>query len=209
MVRACAETSARDNEIKEIGSHAILHLVGTFEILFSMNPYEYLQKVLTEIGWWDTSLAALLFAVIIVGLGFLLKTRIAAAVKRELDLNLEEVKQQNAINLAAMKLEFDRRLKDYEDELNIRSEAAKIVKLLAYCHANGKNIDGQEFNEMAWELSLYLPYEMVCRMAKVLVNGNGTILDLLIDVRKYLLDSPHDKLEAKNILASQNRQFAA
>lgn len=173
-----------------------------------MKPYEFFQKVLAEMGWWDTCLATILFVVGVFGLGFLLKTRITAAVKNELDENMEKVKQQNAINLSVMKLEFDRRLKDYEQELKIRSEAAKIVNLLSYCHAHGSNIDGETFNKMAWELSLYLPYELVCKMAQVLINGNGSILDLLIDVRKYLLSNEHDKLESKNILASENRACA-
>jgi hypothetical protein len=59
-----------------------------------------------------------------------------------------------------------------------------------------------EFNRMAWELSLILPADVVCSIAEVLINQNGTMLDLLIAVRKHLLGK-EDKLVASNLLNAQ------
>ena len=151
-------------------------------------------------GWLSSGIATILFAGAIFGIAVLIKNRLAAAISLEVSTKLEEIKKQNSIDLAAIGTEYSRQLKDYEEQLKLRNDSRKIVDLLIYLSKG--QVDVHEFNHMAWELSLILPADVVCSMAEVLINKNGTMLDLLIAVRKHLLGK-EDKLAANNLLNAQ------
>lgn len=166
-----------------------------------MRTLEHLKLALESLGIAGTSLTVLVVAGCLVGLWFILKNRISAAVKAAFDEKLEDIKNQNAINLEAIKTEYQRQIKDYEVQLKIRGEAAKIAELLAYADANknGK-IDQEKFNAMAWQLTLFLPRKIVCDMAQHFVHGKPTLNELLVITRKHLLNEEEDQLAAENII---------
>jgi hypothetical protein len=91
-------------------------------------------------------------------------------------------------------------LEDYKFQLKIREQAAKVAELCALSIEPKKNAD--KFNQLAWELSLWLPAEIYCDLARCLCNEPGAknIKDILIDVRKHLLGKRHGNLKAENIL---------
>jgi len=176
----------------------------------TLSPYTFAQQVLPSLGWRDTTWGAALFLIAIVVAGWLIKKWIDSAIdnrvgkqliatKAKYDGELAEQKKRHDIDLAAVKLEMDRRLKDYEEEIKVRAKAEKIVDLLV--HATSGNQDAKVFNQMAWALSLYLPANIICKMAQVLVAGNGTIFDVLIETRKYLLGNQNDPLIWQNIVS--------
>jgi hypothetical protein len=100
----------------------------------------------------------------------------------------------------SIKHSYDTRLKDYEFQLKIREQAARVAEFLAF--AFSPQADPMRFNQLAWELSLWLPAPLVCDISRCLARDveAKTPKQILIEVRKILLQAPNDPLLAENIL---------
>jgi hypothetical protein len=59
----------------------------------------------------------------------------------------------------SIKHEYDRKLEEYRFEMRRRDQAARVAKLLALSYQPG--LPAHEFNELAWELSVWLPADIV------------------------------------------------
>jgi hypothetical protein len=96
--------------------------------------------------------------------------------------------------------QLNKALEDYKFQLKIREQAAKVAELCVLSLEPKKN--AERFNQLAWELSLWLPAEIYCDLARCLCKAEGAknIKDILIDVRKHLLGKKHGNLKAENIL---------
>ncbi|HSY19768.1 MAG TPA: hypothetical protein VK815_15600 [Candidatus Acidoferrales bacterium] len=100
----------------------------------------------------------------------------------------------------SIKHEYAMKLEDYKNDIKIREQASKVAALLANVRWNdGKS--NQELDRMAWELSLWLPTDLCCRLTEVLVRGQsvGELKQILIDVRKLLLKEQAGDLKPEQI----------
>jgi hypothetical protein len=102
--------------------------------------------------------------------------------------------------MARLKHDFDRKLEDYRSEIRRREQAARVAKLLALSYR--PDAKPHEFNELAWELSLWLPPELVRELSRCLCGADGAMSpkDILIAIRKLLLQNASDDLTADQIV---------
>src|SRR5262245_13857518 len=135
-----------------------------------MKPEEAVTQMVVQLGWKEVGVGVLLLAVLQFLAGLWLKARLESSIKYE----------------------FDRRLKDYEHELKIRDQAARVAELFAI--AFDSKTESMRFNQLVWELSLWLPASLVCELAECLVGTKKakTPMEILIEVRRTLLQSPKD-----------------
>ena len=115
----------------------------------------------------DLSILVLGFLIVQALIGWWTQARITHSIKHEYDLKLEDFKR---------------------DQLR-KEKAAVVSELLAeWTHLQGT--DTKRLNQLLWELTLYLPSELVCDVNS-LVRGspNGkTAPELLVAVRNHLLN---------------------
>lgn len=99
----------------------------------------------------------------------------------------------------SIKHEYDRKLEEYRFEMRRREQAARVAKLLALSYRPG--VAAHEFNELAWELSLWLPADLVRELTRCLCRADGAMnpKELLIAIRKQL-HSAADDLTADQIV---------
>lgn len=102
--------------------------------------------------------------------------------------------------------EYDKKLEDYRNSIRVREQAARVVDLLVHAlHEDAPN--PKEFNRLAWELSLWLPAELVWDLTRLLCRDPEAKnpKEILIEIRRSLLQDPNDKLEAAQIVHQQVR----
>ena len=92
--------------------------------------------------------------------------------------------------------------------MKAREQAAKVVELLS--EARGISIlkttpeDARVINQHVWETSLWLPAQTVRALTKHLISmargePSGSIKDILVEVRRHILQDPNDDLRAEEI----------
>jgi hypothetical protein len=101
----------------------------------------------------------------------------------------------------SIKHEYSRALEDYRFTLKRREYAAGVADLLSTWLASGESQDKIRLNKIAWELSLWLPSDLVREMTNCLSQEEGAPdpVELLIAVRKLLQDRG-DNLKSDEIL---------
>lgn len=99
-----------------------------------------------------------------------------------------------------LELAHNKFLKDYEFQLKTREKAAGVAELLTMAD-EPQGVSNKEFNRLAWELSLWLPPDIVCELSHCLCKSEQAKhpKEILILVRKMLL-GPDDTLVAENIV---------
>ena len=99
----------------------------------------------------------------------------------------------------SIKHAYDRKLEEYRSEIRRREQAARVAKLLALSYR--PDVTAHEFNELAWELSLWLPADLVRELTRCLCRAEGAkdLKQLLIAIRKQL-HSAGDDLRADQIV---------
>jgi hypothetical protein len=99
----------------------------------------------------------------------------------------------------SIKAEYGRQLEDYKNQIKIREQAARVAELFALHY--GHKPDPERLNRLIWELSLWLDAPLVCEITKCLVGvkHSKTPKEILIEVRKVLLQNPNDTLLPENI----------
>jgi hypothetical protein len=100
---------------------------------------------------------------------------------------------------ASITHEYDRKLEEYRFEMRRREQAARVAKLLALSYR--PDVAVHEFNELAWELSLWLPADLVRELTRCLCRAEGAMnpKELLIAIRKQL-HAAGDNLTADQIV---------
>lgn len=119
-----------------------------------------------------------------------IKARIETSVKAEYDRQL-----------TAYKHEFDKKLEDYRNEIKVREQAAGVAALLAKVKWCTGPTQGEELDRLGWELSLWLPPQVV-RELKNCLDGNQNnqeIRHVLIETRKALLREKAGELLPEDI----------
>jgi hypothetical protein len=103
-----------------------------------------------------------------------------------------------------IKLVYVKQVEDYKVELARRSQATKIADLLSRFHYTDTKKCRQEFVQLAWELSIWLPPEVVRKLTEHLVewsqvgpSSKSDPKNLLITVRKLLHGSSDDLLASQ------------
>jgi hypothetical protein len=77
----------------------------------------------------------------------------------------------------------DTTLERFKAQLKKQAQAARVAKLLAM--AIDSSTTDREFNELAWELSLWLPPNLVWELTRCLCNDKGAMQmkEILIAIR--------------------------
>jgi hypothetical protein len=143
-----------------------------------MKPEDAISHVVVQLGWAEVGIAAILIVVLQFLGGLWIKSRIEGSIKHE----------------------YDKLLKDYEAQLKVREQAARVAELLAL--AFDPATQPTRFNQLAWELSLWLPASLVRDISRCLVRERDSKnpKEILIEVRKILLHAPDDTLRPENIV---------
>ena len=102
----------------------------------------------------------------------------------------------------SVKYGYARKLEDYRNEIKIREQAARVASFLAYAKWHQSQLDGEDFDKTAWELSLWLPPEVCRELKKSLVGErtDETMKQVLLAARKVLLGDKAGDLSANDIL---------
>ncbi|WP_435237465.1 hypothetical protein ACR30L_07830 [Psychromonas sp. PT13] len=98
----------------------------------------------------------------------------------------------------SIRYEYDKKLENYKIEQLRKDKAAVIAEFLAeWTHLEGSNT--KRLNQLLWELSLYLPSELVKDVQSMVSHGEGkTAPEVLVAVRDHLLDGK-DKIAQEHI----------
>ena len=90
---------------------------------------------------------------------------------------------------ASIKYEYDRRFESIKREYERREKAAVVAELLAeWTHV--KYADTKRLNQLLWELTLYLPAQLVRDIKAMCEKSQGgkDARQVLVAVRNHLLD---------------------
>jgi len=101
----------------------------------------------------------------------------------------------------SIKSAYAKDLEDYKQELSRRAQAARIAEVLARSFY-GDGTNKVEYLKLVWELSIWLPADLVRKLSVCLVTANKDTADpkqILIEVRK-LLYGGKDDLTADQII---------
>lgn len=99
----------------------------------------------------------------------------------------------------SIKHEYDKKLEDFKRDQLRKDKAAVVAEFLAeWTHLQGG--DTKRLNQLLWELSLYLPSELVKDIQSMVTNdcNRKSAAQILIAVRNHLLDN-EDQLEEFHI----------
>jgi hypothetical protein len=96
---------------------------------------------------------------------------------------------------SSIKSEYDKVLEDYRFDLKAREQASKVAEYIAIARGlrtDSSELDYRRANQLAWELSLWLPDELYRRLGRALSASTpeDNILSVLVDVRRLLLKLP-------------------
>jgi hypothetical protein len=96
---------------------------------------------------------------------------------------------------------YAEKLEDYKRELSVRDQAARVAELLALVRS-ATSADIAKANQLAWELSLWLPAETVRRLAEHLTKApnQSDHRPTLIEARRILLNLEKPDLTEKEIV---------
>ena len=99
-----------------------------------------------------------------------------------------------------IKIIYSKQIEDYKAELTRRTRAAKVGEF--FSEWSNQQADFAKLNAFSMELSLWLPSELYRRYAKcVCYNPGGPQpKEVLIDIRKYLLNNDCDDLKPEEIV---------
>jgi hypothetical protein len=87
---------------------------------------------------------------------------------------------------ASIEHEYSKKLEEFKFEFRKREQAARIAEILAI-HNNPKQmIDQTRFNQLLWELTLWLPSDIVRLLMNYLMDESGAAdpKNILIAIRK-------------------------
>ena len=107
---------------------------------------------------------------------------------------------------SSIRHEYDRKLEEFRSDIRRREQAARVAKLLAL-RFRQPPISAAEFNELAWELSLWLPADLVRELTRCLCGAEGAKnpKEILIAVRKHILGKDDDGLLAEQIVHMEQK----
>lgn len=155
---------------------------------------EQLRILITSLGIEIGSGMIIILLILIGVLYFLVTTWLKSRLE-------ESIKLENAKIMAEVTSKFQKELEDYKNSIKIREQAARVADFLAYAFSG--SITPREFNRLAWELSLWLPADLVRDISECLASqeqSKPTPKEVLIKVRKLLLQDPEDELRPENLL---------
>ena len=149
-----------------------------------MKPEDAIANIVVQLGWTEVGIGVLLLAAIQCLIGLWIKARLEGSIKHE----------------------YDRKLEEFRYEIKVREQASKVAEYMEFARhlrEDSKPADYQKANRLAWELAMWLPSDVYKRMAESLVNPNeqNNPLEVVIAVRKLLLDDKAGDLAADNILS--------
>ena len=149
-----------------------------------------------------TALDLLIISVAVGILQFLvskwLEARLTNSIKHEYDQKLTEIAH-----------DYSRKLEEFKFDVRKREQAAKVAELLAMHHNTPAKGEETKFDQLIWELSLWLPAELVRMLSRHLVGEDDAqdARDLLTAIRKQL-HGPSDDLLPSQIVYSYRRRVS-
>ncbi|MFH1066984.1 MAG: hypothetical protein V1746_03705 [bacterium] len=116
-------------------------------------------------------------------------TRLSNSIKHEYDRKLSDIEH-----------EHDRQLEEFRFEMKKQEQAARVAKLLAMRYYSDFFRPDEKFFELAWELTLWLPADIVCELSNCLCRPTSEDpRELLISIREKL-QGKKDDLRAEQII---------
>jgi hypothetical protein len=111
----------------------------------------------------------------------------------------ESIRHEYNVALANLQNEYDRQMELFRLDQRRRERAAMIAELFAEWIA--KPADYKRLNRLSFEATLWLPDNIVIELSKRLTNTADAkdIRELLVDVRRHLMDKP-DAVEPGHII---------
>jgi len=102
---------------------------------------------------------------------------------------------------AGIKHEYDQKLEELKSQIKMREQAAGVASLLAMAAMDPKKTAANDFNRLAWELSIWLPAPLVRDLTRSICREHGApdLKDILIAVRKHIRGSDDGLLAAQII----------
>jgi len=113
-------------------------------------------------------------------------------IKQSFDKKIEDYK-------AELKRELDKTIEDYKFSIKTREQATKIAELFSNTYSDPINA---QRNKLIWELSLWLPEEIVKDLSLCLMKKDDSkdVKQILMDIRRLLLDKPDNFLKAEDLI---------
>ncbi len=99
-----------------------------------------------------------------------------------------------------VKTNYTKQIEDYKAELATRTQAAKVSEFIA--EWTTPNSDHAKLTKYSMELSLWLPADLYRKLAACVCYSPGApaAKDVLIDIRKYLLQEKAGDLKPTEIV---------
>jgi predicted nucleic-acid-binding protein len=97
---------------------------------------------------------------------------------------------------------FDKNLVDYKRTLLIKDKAEVVARLFAHINSSDLKESGDilELNYLVCKAMLWLPSEIAVKLSDLLNEGEITNKEILVDIRKLLIDEKNDLVEAKHFI---------
>jgi hypothetical protein len=109
---------------------------------------------------------------------------------------------------SSIKHEYDRELEEFKRNQLLKDKAAVVAEFLAeWTHIQGT--DTKRLNQLLWELSLYLPANLVRDVKSMISNTpNGkTAPQVLVDIRRHLLNAIPTRLKLRTLFISNTLEI--
>ncbi|MFP3344113.1 hypothetical protein R0J87_16560 [Halomonas sp. SIMBA_159] len=141
-----------------------------------------IKEMAVILGWENFALFAIIVAVLQFLIGLWIKSRLESSIKYE----------------------YDKKLEYFKYDQKVREQAAKVSKLLAEARNGDTSLSRERatnLNQQAWELMLWLPENPARKLSNHLSGDDKVSMkEILIDVRKILLNKDDDGLKAEEIV---------
>jgi hypothetical protein len=90
----------------------------------------------------------------------------------------------------SIKHNYDKKIEEYKSDIRIREQAVKMAELISLYRSDDKTnpVTVATLNKIAYELSLWLPKDIIIGLKDSLEGNNGKSQEqLLISIRRHLL----------------------
>lgn len=131
-----------------------------------------------------------------------IKAKVENSIKSKYDKLLEEYKLELRSVENSIKSDYDKLLEEYRFGLRAREKAEKICEYAAL-YIKNEPTDFPRMNQLSFELSLCLPVDIYKSLGKALqrTEGEKNLLEVLLDVREFILNDPVDNDFAEKIIS--------
>lgn len=110
---------------------------------------------------------------------------------------------------SSIKYEYDKKLSNYQNDLEVRLRAELVADLMAEWIKDTDQLDYHRLNQLSFQAFLWLPPNLARNLSNTLSHKpeSDDLRSIIQKVRKHLLGSGDD-LEAKHVIVFKKQQDA-